>query len=84
MMAWPHSWLLRIMDSTASYLRCISASLNIYSEVSICRGGPAQYSTVQYQAHGAKSGGRLGRRRREHAVQVSSHAVAGQRLLLLC
>lgn len=41
MIAWPHSWLLRIMDSTASYLRCISASLNMYSDVSICRGGVA-------------------------------------------
>ena len=36
MMACPHSWLLRIMDSTVSYLRSARASLNWYSLVSIC------------------------------------------------
>lgn len=39
MMAWPQSWLFRIMDNTASYLRWLSASLNWYSLGSICRRG---------------------------------------------
>ena len=61
MMAWPHSWLLRIMASTVSYLRCISASLNMYSLVSICRqgGGGSGAGTMGRQgghAHGAHGG----------------------------
>lgn len=36
MMDWPHKALLRIMASTWSNLRCMSANLNTYSVVSTC------------------------------------------------
>ena len=67
MIAWPHSWLLRIMASTASYLRCISASLNMYSLVSICgeaveqgeRGGGEQESGAGQGEAGEQGSGRV-------------------------